>query len=73
MSLAEDRAVAIGIARILRIDPQHIVIEHANHLDQRQGRTDMSASGRADRTEDQAAQIKAALVQRAGESGFSVG
>ena len=73
MSLAEDGAVAVRIARILRIDPQHVVVEDADHLDQRQGRTDMSASRRTDGSEQQAAQVKAALVERAGEGGFSVG
>ncbi|MGY4338306.1 hypothetical protein ACVWW3_003212 [Bradyrhizobium sp. LM2.9] len=71
--LAEDRAVAGRIARVVRIDPQHVVVEYADHFDQRQCRTDMSASRGADRTEDQSAQIKATLVQRAGEGGFSVG
>ena len=43
--LAEDRAVAIGVAWVRRVDPQHVVVEHADHFDQRQGRTDMAASG----------------------------
>src|SRR5689334_2095924 len=65
VSLAEDRAVAVRIARVVWIDPQHVVVENTDHLDQRQRRTDMSASRGADGTEYQAAQIKTALVQRA--------
>ena len=73
VALAQDRAVAVGIARVLRIDPQDVVVEHADDFDQRQRRADMAAPGGAHRAQHQPPQIEAALVELAGEGGFSVG
>src|SRR5262249_11969682 len=43
--LAEDAAIALRPARLLRTNAQHVVVEHAHDLDQRQGGAKMAAAG----------------------------
>jgi len=73
MTLAQDGAVARGIARVFGVDAQDFIVEHADDFDQRQRRADMAASGGSDGAQHQPAQIKTAFVEFAGLGRFSVG
>ena len=66
VALAEDHAVAPAPVRLCGPVAQHVVVEHAHDLDQRQRRADMAALAAGKRAHDQPAQIVRALVERRG-------
>ena len=64
MALAQDEAITPPPQGLSRIVPQKVVIEDANHLDQRKGRTDMASPAIFDGAKNQAPKMPATLIQR---------
>jgi len=64
MAFTQNASVAVRPEGILRIHPEHVIIENPKDLDHGESRTDMAPLAGAESTHDDPAQLLGALVER---------
>jgi hypothetical protein len=64
MPFAENAAIAAGPLRVLGFEAKDIVIEHAEHIDGRECRSDVPTASALEHPHDEAAKLSGAFIKQ---------